>query len=72
MCVSAWCRFVFLVRRVCRVPIEYEVSHVFRELTSAGRDCVGEHERNAWDEPMHVLNVAPLFGSRQSSPGVSC
>lgn len=72
MCVSARCRFVFLVMRVRRVPVEQEMSHVLREFASAGRDRVREQKRNAWDEPMHVLNVAPLFESRQSSPGVSC
>lgn len=72
MRVSVGRRFVILVMRVCRVPVEQEVGHVLRELASAGRDRVREQKRNAWDEPMHVLDVAPLFESRQSPPRVSC
>lgn len=71
MRVSARCFFGFVLR-VCCVPVEHEVSDVLSKLTGAGHDRVREHNRNAWDEPMHALNVAPLPSSRQSAPSVSC
>ena len=64
-------RFFGCVLPVCCVPIEHEVSDVLGQLTGAGRNRVREQNRNAWDEPMHALNVAPLPRSRQSARGVS-
>lgn len=53
-------RFLGFVLPVCCVPVEHEVSDVLGKLTGTGRNCVREQNRDAWDEPMHVLNVAPL------------
>ena len=53
-------RFFGSVLRVCRVPVDYEVSDVLGKLTGAGRNGVREQNRHGWDEPMHALKVAPL------------
>ena len=53
-------RFLGFVLPVCRVPVEHEVSDVLGELTGAGRNRIRKQNRDSWDEPMHVLNVAPL------------
>jgi len=53
-------RFFGVVLPVCRVPVDYEVSDVLGKLTGAGRNRVCKQNRDSWDEPMHVLNVAPL------------
>ena len=55
-----------VVGRVCRVPIEEEVRHVFGHLTCARRNRVREQNRNAWNEPVHARNLARLTIARQS------
>ena len=40
-------RFFGSVLRVCRVPVDYEVSDVLDKLTGTGRNRVREQNRNA-------------------------
>ena len=56
---------------VCGVPVDHEVSDVLGQLTGPGRDRVREQDRNAWDEPLHDLKVAPRPRLRQPSSRVS-
>jgi len=61
-------RFFGFVLPVRCVSVEHEVSDVLGKLTSTGRNRVREQNRNAWDESMHALNLAPLPWARQSLP----